>query len=136
MKVHIRQIPPEGLHLEGAEDSKILDLREPNITALGPVNYSLDVGLSGDGLFATGTLTVDLRLECVSCLEKMEYPVRVDDFAVQIELDGRETVDLTPQVREDILLNFPPYPHCDWNGEKVCKGVQRPNASETEASPL
>jgi len=51
--------------------------------------------------------------------------VRVEDFATQIELNGRETVDLTDAVREDILLALPPYPHCDWNGQNVCKGAVR-----------
>jgi uncharacterized metal-binding protein YceD (DUF177 family) len=34
-------------------------------------------------------------------------------------------VDLTGYLREDIVLALPPHPHCDWNGERVCKGVAR-----------
>jgi uncharacterized protein len=58
-------------------------------------------------------------------LRKFTYPLRVKDFATQIELDGPEIVDLTDQMREDILLALPPYPHCDWNGQNVCKGAVR-----------
>ena len=122
MKVRVRNIPPEGLHLEG-EDSKFdLDVSGEHLKALGPVYYSLDVGCSGTGLFATGTLSIDLERECVNCLEKFAYPLRVGDFAMQMELDGEETVDLTPYAREDILLNLPHYPRCDWDGRKVCEG--------------
>ena len=67
-------------------------------------------------------LGVDLELQCVSCLEKFTYPVRIEDFAMQMELEAEETVDLTPQIREDILLSLPHYPHCDWDGQKVCNG--------------
>ena len=63
---------------------------------------------------------MDVELQCVRCLEMFAYPVRVDDLALQIELEGRETIDLTPLLREDILLALPSYPHCDWSGEKVC----------------
>jgi DUF177 domain-containing protein len=125
MKVHLKQIPPEGLHIEGDAPAAILELDDPAIQPKGDVHYSLDVGTSDGGAFATGTLTVDLGLECVTCLKKFTYPLRVEDFAAQIDLDGRETVDLTDQVREDILLALPPYPHCDWNGQNVCKGAAR-----------
>jgi len=125
MKVHLNQIPVEGLHIEGAEESGFLEVDNPDFKALGPVQYSLDVGLSGTGLFATGTIRIDLELQCVVGLEKFVYPLVIDSFATQTELDGREMVDLTPYVREDILLSLPPYPHCDWNGEHVCEGAQK-----------
>ena len=123
MKVHLNQIPDEGLHIEGAESGKILDLHEPGIQPAGEIHYSLDVGLSDGGLFATGTIGVDLDLECVACLERFRYPLEVADFACQVELTGGESVDLTGMVREDILLALPPHPHCDWNGERVCQGA-------------
>jgi uncharacterized metal-binding protein YceD (DUF177 family) len=123
MKVHTNQIPAEGLHLEGEEDSAILGLADALFRPAGPVEYSLDIGLSGDGLFATGQIGVDVDTQCVTCLEAFRLPVRVPDFAAQVELEGREMVDLTDPVREDILLALPPHPHCDWNGEKECPGA-------------
>jgi uncharacterized protein len=124
MKVHLKQIPPEGSHIEGEDTSVDLDVgNEEYLKCLGPVKYSLDLGLSESGLFATGTLEINLELECVGCLEKFKYPLTVSDFALQTELEGAETVDLTPFVREDILLNLPHYPRCDWDGRKVCQGA-------------
>src|SRR3981081_3298879 len=122
MKVHLKQIPADGLHLEGKENKDILDLADDGIRPNGPVDYSLDAGLSESGLFVTGQIALDVELECVSCLKKFVYPLRVNDFAVQIELTGPEQVDLTPWVREDILLVLPAHPHCDWDGKSVCKG--------------
>ena len=124
MKVHLRQIPDQGLHLEGTEPSAILDLHDPGTQPAGDIRYSLDVGLSDGGLFATGTVGVELDLECVACLERFRYPLEVADFACQIELTGAESVDLTDLVREDILLALPPHPHCDWSGERVCQGAR------------
>ena len=135
MKVHLNQIPLEGLHVEGADSSKILDLKDPDIQPVGDVTYSLDVGVSDGGLFATGDVGIDLELTCVSCLERFRRPVRVPDFACQVELTGSETVDLTEPIREDILLALPPHPHCDWNGERVCQGVFPRAKSETSDEP-
>jgi len=124
MKVHIKQIPDDGLHLEGEEPAAILELNDPGMTPLGGVRWALDIGLSEGGLFATGKLGVDLDVACVACLKRFTYPLRVEDFATQVELTGPETVDLTDAIREDILLALPPYPHCDWNGQDVCKGAK------------
>ena len=136
MKVHQNQIPAIGLHMEGEDPADILELNDPSVQPLGPVRWWLDIGLSGGGLFATGRLAVDLGLECVACLRRFTYLLRVEDFAAQIDLDGRETVDLTDQVREDILLALPPYPHCDWNGQNVCKGATRESTESSGESHI
>jgi len=132
MKVHVLQIPEEGKHFEGEEPSDLLDLDGERIKAIGPVAYSLDVGVSEGGLFATGSLSVQVECECVRCLKKYCRPLAVDDFACQVQLEGREMVDLTEYVREDILLALPAHPHCDWNGEKVCKAQFRDATSDAE----
>ena len=69
-----------------------------------------------------GSLTQPVEVTCVSCLEKFVHDINVPAFAVHTELQGPETVDLTPMIREDILLNLPAYPHCDREGGKKCKG--------------
>ena len=97
-----------------------------------PVRYSLDVGLSGGGLFATGEVGVDMKLQCVKCLEQFEYPIEVQDFACQVELGATETVDLTDPVREDILLALPAHPHCDWDGGRTCPGASLVETSDPE----
>jgi uncharacterized metal-binding protein YceD (DUF177 family) len=122
MKVHLKQIPAEGIHLEGKEKTDILELEENQIRPLGPVEYSLDIGVSGSGLFVTGKIGVDVGLECVSCLKRFVFPIRVRDFAAQVELAGPELVDLTPWIREDILLALPVHPHCDWDRKTKCVG--------------
>jgi uncharacterized metal-binding protein YceD (DUF177 family) len=128
MKIHLQQIPTEGLHVEGEEPSSILELNDDIARPTGPIVYSLDVGLSDGGLFATGSLSVPLDLVCVACLAHFPYTLSVPDFACQVELSGRETVDLTEPVREDTLLALPPHPHCDWDGERECKAAFRKQA--------
>jgi uncharacterized protein len=132
MKIHLRQIPDGGSHLEGEESPTILEDGLDTIRPLGPIRYDLDVGVSGTGLFATGSLSLPAEFECVSCLEHFARPVDVPDFAMQTELNGSETVDLTPFFREDILLSLPAYPHCDWDGRKVCHGVPMPSVEADE----
>lgn len=124
MKVHLKQISENGLHIEGVEEGDLLELGNEEIKQKGGIEYSLEIGLADNGLFATGTLRVLLDLECVSCLQRFDYPLEINDFALQIELDGRETVDLTPYIREDIVLALPPYPRCDCQGDRTCTGLK------------
>jgi len=137
MKVHLKQVPAEGIHLEGKEETDILELEENKIKPLGPVEYSLDIGVSESGLFVTGEIGVDVGLECVSCLKRFIFPLRVEEFAAQIELTGPELVDLTPLIREDILLALPVHPHCDWDGKTKCVGprLKYLNAEEDPKAP-
>jgi DUF177 domain-containing protein len=131
MKVHLKQIPAEGLHLEGEENCPLPDLAEEGIRCAGPLRYALDLGVSADALWASGNLAQPLELRCVACLENFPYTVTVPGFALHTELPGPETIDLTPFLREDILLNLPAYPHCDREGGRVCK-AQPAQAEPTE----
>lgn len=118
MKVHIRQIPQgDTLHLEGDEDPAGLGLQEAGAVPVSPLSYSLDVGMSEGGLFATGRVSVRVRMQCVVCLADMEIDIVADPFSLQTELSGREQIDLTPFVREDIHLLLPPHPKCDSGAE-------------------
>jgi uncharacterized protein len=118
--VHLLQIPPEGKHLEGQEDSGFLDLAEIGAKAAGPVHYSLEVGLSGSGVFATGRVSVPVEMTCVACLQPFVYEAVADPFATQVEIEGRELVDLTPAVREELLLALPNHPRCDLMSGHSC----------------
>ncbi len=126
MKIHTLQIPPEGKHVQGEDPASVLDLGEPKVLPVAPLQYALDVGLSDGGLFATGKLESAFELECVRCLENFRFPILISDFACQVELNGSEEVDLTDILREDIVLALPAHPHCDWNGKKSCTGAVLP----------
>lgn len=116
------------MHFEGEIPPEMLDLHEVEVQPIGPVHYSLDAGLSDGGLFATGQVGARIRLQCVSCLERFEFPAEVPGFACQVELTGAEEVDLTEPIREDILLALPAHPHCDWNGARICPGLSLPES--------
>ena len=121
MKVHLKQIPAEGLHLQGEEDCPIQDLQSEEVRCAGRLHYNIDVGVADGALWANGSLSQPVELRCVSCLEGFVHEIRVPAFAVHIELPGPETVDLTPLIREDILLNLPAHPHCDRDSDRICK---------------
>jgi uncharacterized metal-binding protein YceD (DUF177 family) len=131
MKIHLKQVPAQGLHLDGDEDCPIHGLEADGIRCAGPLHYDIDVGVAGGALWARGSLSQPVKLGCVSCLENFVYKIQVPAFAVHTELHGPETVDLTPFIREDLLLNLPAHPRCDRDGSRVCKG-KKPETTEED----
>lgn len=132
MKIHLRQIPAGGLHLEGEEECPLPQLDPGEARCAGQLRYTLDAGISEGALWANGELMQPVELHCVRCLEAFSFDIRVTDFSAHIELSGPEVVDLTPFMREDILLNLPAYPHCDREGGRVCpvpETIKQPNES-------
>jgi DUF177 domain-containing protein len=131
VKIHLRQVPAEGLHLEGEEDCLLPDLEAEGIRCAGPLHYDIEVGISAGALWANGSLSQPIGLRCVSCLEKFVHEVKVPAFALHTELHGPEMVDLAPFMREDVLLNMPAHPHCDRDGGRKCNAAT-PKYSDLE----
>jgi uncharacterized metal-binding protein YceD (DUF177 family) len=125
MKIHLRQIHPEGVHLEGEEDCTIPDLATEDVRCTGPLRYALDLGISEGALWAAGSLAQPVELRCVRCLEPFPFQIEAKAFSLHLDLTGPELIDLTPHLREDILLNLPPHPHCDREGGRVCPALTR-----------
>lgn len=123
MKIHLKQIPPEGLHLKGEEDCPIAGLEAEEIHCAGPLRYNIDIGISNGALWANGSLKQSVELRCVACLEKFVHQIKVPAFALHTDLPGPEVIDLAPFIREEVLLNLPAHPHCDRDGGRVCKAV-------------
>jgi uncharacterized protein len=132
MKIHLRQIPADGLHLEGEENCPLSELENEDLHCAGKLRYNLDVGISEGALWANGSLVQPVELRCVACLEDFSHDITVPAFALHMELHGPETIDLTPAMREDLLLNLPAHPHCNRDGNRVCPGATPAKVTEVE----
>ena len=82
MKIHLKQIPAHGLHLDGDEDCPIHDLEAEGIRCVGPLHYNVGLGVAGGALWASGSLSQPVELRCVSCLERFVHEIQVPAFAV------------------------------------------------------
>jgi uncharacterized protein len=119
MKVQVDRIRPEGLTIEGVVDPETLDLNTEiagfdapiRITAgLTRVNDVVNVSLSVDG---------SLRMVCGRCLAEFTAAVS-KNFTVDYPLEkGMRFIDLDPDIRDYIMLDYPLKPLCKAN----CKGL-------------
>jgi uncharacterized protein len=102
-----------------------------------PLKYDIEVEMVEQSLLVTGQLSLSLNCECVRCLKPFEYELVLDPWTSHVPLEGEDAapvvsdcVDLTPYVREDILLEFPRHPLCD----PGCHGLQpKPQGKKKKA---
>jgi uncharacterized protein len=128
--VNLRHLEKDSVSLEGElqpDELEVEDLDEL-IHVNQPLNYDLDVQKLYQSLLVQGRLVLTLDCECARCLKHFEQRLELAHWACHVPLEGEEKasvtndcVDLTPYVREDILLEFPQHPLC----KPECGGLPR-----------
>ena len=121
LKVNLRHLEEHDLRLRDEMPVAELDLgvNDELIHIERPLRYDLNVEFLHDALLVQGSLVLPLECECARCLKKFKTELKLKPWAVHLPLEGEDKVsvdndcvDLTPIVREDILLNFPQHPLC------------------------
>jgi uncharacterized protein len=120
------RLPAAELGLDGLDE--LIHAREP-------LEYRLQAELMNTSILLQGSWRIVLDCECSRCLKRFRLPLEAPDWACHVPLEGEdkaaqagESVDLTPFLREDILLMLPQHPSCG----SQCRGLQSaPPSSET-----
>jgi len=128
--VNCRHLAAHNVHLQGEMPVSELDIdtRDEAIQARRPLEYNLEVEQFEGGLLVTGGLHLDLECQCVRCLKPFTHRLSLAHWTRHLPLEGEESVpvvndcvDLTPFLREDMLLEFPQHPLCD----AECQGLPK-----------
>jgi uncharacterized metal-binding protein YceD (DUF177 family) len=115
------KIHEEGDDFEGDEPCEVLDL-EPGscVRAEGPIHYDLHAQAVSGELIVEGSLACPVALECSRCGVWFKSEVRDRKFRVVLDIPNRfDPVDLTPDIRESMIVAFPNFPLCS----AECKGL-------------
>jgi uncharacterized metal-binding protein YceD (DUF177 family) len=122
--------------LELAEEmpAEVLALHDANAEAGQPVKVELTVQKDEDNFIVHGWATTKLRLRCARDGELFPHSVRAK---IEHVLEGPHPaqIDLTPLVREDVLLEIPFNATCQLTKDGRCpvtKEVYKPRAESTE----
>ena len=120
MIVDVSVIAPEGEVLCGSDPCEVLQIDEEDVRCEVPVSYDLKVSIVSGRLIADGRLWTEVKFRCSRCAEFFRLDVKDSAFKCVVDiLANVQTVDLTEEMREAIILAFPIYGVCR-NG---CKGL-------------
>jgi uncharacterized metal-binding protein YceD (DUF177 family) len=126
--VNIRHLSVCEIILEGEISAGELDIDtlDAMIRVTEPLKHDLVVQKTGGTILVRGKLRIGLDCQCVLCLKPFRHQVELSGLLCQLPLQGEERVkvvndcvDLTPYLREDILLEFPQHPVC----KSGCQGL-------------
>jgi uncharacterized protein len=135
--VNLRHLENKNVQLEGELSPQELEFEniDEMIHSNQPLQYDLEVEQNGKNLLVHGKLGLTLDCECVRCLRPFRFQVELDPYDALIPLEGEDAarvdndlVDLTPYLREDILLAFPQHPLCEAECDRL------PQVSESKQS--
>jgi len=120
MKIKLSQIPPDGSKIiEENLSSGSLDLDTSIVKYKGPLKARAMVSR------ITNVVSVDLEviateiLTCGRCLKEFEKEITKEvNFSYPVE-SSDQYIDLSQDIREEIILDYPYVPLCD----PECKGL-------------
>jgi len=119
VKININQIPTGGLTLEEDESASALDLETETIKFPQALRIKARLFKITNIVSADVILSTALRTICSRCLNEIEI-----DFQKSLKLNyqvskSEQVVDLNPEIREEIIVDYPLKPLCSQN----CKGL-------------
>ncbi len=132
LKFNLRQLDEKEVRLQGELPVAELELgvTDELVRAENPLQYDLSVQMLHDSILVTGKLVLPLNCECGRCLKPFKQDLVFEGWALHLPLEGEDkvsiendSIDLTPYVREDILLDFPQHPLC----KPECAGLEKTN---------
>ena len=137
--VNLRHLEKQDLTLIGELPVVELDidLDDEMIRLARPLTYRLAVQKLDESVLVRGRIVLPLACECVRCLKPFESRLELPDWTCLVLLSGEDkapvigdSVDLTPFLREDILLELPQHPLC----KPDCGGLEKPEGRKSKKS--
>lgn len=119
MKIDVKRIPAEGLTLEEEFAPGKLDLSTDIIQFRDPIKIKAQVARITNALTVILSLDTNMYATCGRCLEEYEMRVKRDIRLHYPVNESVQSVDLDPDIREELVLDFPMKPLCRTD----CKGL-------------
>ena len=119
MKININQVPQEGLYFEEQISPGQLDLETDLIKFHSPIKVAARVTRITNALTVDLNIAAEIFADCSRCLSEFEW-VFDKDIQLSYVLDSGDVfIDLKPNIREEIILDYPIKPLCSLS----CKGL-------------
>lgn len=121
MIISVADVRRKPRRYAGEAPAALLELEaDAFVRPRGLVRYDLEASLIVMELLVRGTLAVDLTCQCARCADVFDTTIRVPEFCRSYAVAAEsESIDLSGEMREDILLAFPMV----WTCAPACRGL-------------
>ena len=118
MKIHVGQVPQEGVTERASYDPSSLDMNRNDISIREPFDVEAAITNVGGQLVVRAAIRAPLTMICARCLSEFAITVTPEGtFSYTVE--PNDIVDITDDVRQEVILAYPMVPHC----RPDCKGL-------------
>lgn len=118
MKVKVSEIPEEGLTLAERMDPVQMKLNMDQLKFVGPVAVIASFEKQKDAVWVRVEAQSRLELVCDRCLTPFARTY-AESFDLHYAVRGKQLLDVTDDVRQEILLSYPARFLC----KEACKGL-------------
>jgi len=118
MKIKINDISRDGITVEEKKDASQLDLSRDDLKFITPVSLTAFISRDKDEVYAHVTASGKLEAVCSRCLSVYGIDFK-KDFDTSYDVRGKTTLDLTDDIRAEIVLEYPIRHLC----KESCKGL-------------
>ena len=124
-KINIRLLDNAGIELTGRILTEDIQLTVPDSGPTAPVfseeaEYSLHASQVSGGVLLTGSISVGITAQCGRCLEHYTAPLTVGDICHFYENIKGDELDISRELREDILIALPSKYLCSGTCAGLC----------------
>ncbi|MFC1624671.1 DUF177 domain-containing protein [Candidatus Omnitrophota bacterium] len=120
MKIHVDEVPAEGLELTEALDphEMLLDLEMQGVSFTEAIDIKTKVTKIGVELFMDVAMESPVEYTCARCLTKFQ-DVFKKKFNVSHEIKPGDILDVDEDIRQEMILDYPMKVVC----KADCKGL-------------
>lgn len=110
--IDLNSLPEEGKTFSGELDESIFSAHGEKIKAKGPLYYDVFIQKFDTELLIRGNLSASFVFTCDRCLNEFTQTIDAEDVSFSLEISSSQ-LDITDLLREELVILFPDYPHCD-----------------------
>jgi uncharacterized protein len=138
MKIHVSRVPEGGLKEQASYDPAPLDMDRQDIHLTEPFAVDVFVVKAERELVVDAAIRCPIRMSCARCLE--EFPRTLSLKALfSYPVQPTDVVDITDDVRQEIILAYPMIPVCQPGCQGLCitcgQNLNRGSCSHQVARP-
>lgn len=120
MKIYINQIPKEGQHLEVSFNPAEMDMERQDIKFIDELHLSGWIFMIEGELILEALLCCPIEFICARCLNPFSFNVS-KNLKLTYSLKDRNFIDITEDIRHEVLLEYPISSVCRVDCKGLCK---------------
>ena len=127
LQIDLRSVDVEEMEFSGEIPPQVFEMEKDTLSQPeSGLRYEVLAQVAGKELIVQGRLDADFKVLCAKCGEFFSTSVRAPAFLRTYDLsEGIEILDLTPDLREDLLLELPAYPACAEAASGTCPNLRQ-----------